>query len=152
MNEVRLDPQQAPAHTELLLAADFRREARGRPIYGRLQSDDDGADDESGPRLKFGTVCGSVLSDSTDRPSGSVYGNPLGGTQNTAPAVPIRAPVIVRTDIPATSMADDTRKVGSQQGTTDRNHRPSREARVVLRRQVPAPRVAKSLAPALAPK
>ena len=32
MNEVRLDPQQAPARAELLLAADFGQEARGRPI------------------------------------------------------------------------------------------------------------------------
>ena len=29
MNEMRLDPQQAPARAELLLAADFGQEARG---------------------------------------------------------------------------------------------------------------------------
>ena len=29
MNEVKLDPRQAPARDELLLAADFGRQARG---------------------------------------------------------------------------------------------------------------------------
>ena len=32
MNEVRVDPRQAPAHAELLLGADFGRQAPGRPI------------------------------------------------------------------------------------------------------------------------
>ena len=101
MNEVRLDPQQAPARAELLLAADFGHEARGRPIHGRLESEDGGAD-EPGPRLKIGAVRTRRLaaSEGTDRPSGSVYGNPLRGTRDYAPAVPIGAPVIVRTDIP----------------------------------------------------
>ena len=36
MNEVSLDPRQAPARDERLLAADFGRQARGRPIHGRL--------------------------------------------------------------------------------------------------------------------
>ena len=40
MNEVRLDPRQAPARTELLLAASFGQQARGRPIHGRLESED----------------------------------------------------------------------------------------------------------------
>ncbi len=53
MNEVRLDPRQAPARAELLLAADFGREVRGRPIHGRLKSED-GRDGEPGPRLKLG--------------------------------------------------------------------------------------------------
>ena len=35
-----------------------------------------------------------------DRPSGSVYGNPLGGTRDDAPVVPIGAPLIARTDVP----------------------------------------------------
>ena len=101
MNEVRLDPQQAPARAELLLAADFGQEARGRPIHGRLESEDGGAD-EPGPRLKLGAVRTRRLaaSEGTDRPSGSAYGNPLGGTRDNAPVVPIGAPVIVRTDIP----------------------------------------------------
>ena len=101
MNEVRLDPQQAPARAELLLAADFGQEARGRPIHGRLESEDGGAG-EPGPRLKIGAVRTRRLaaSEGTDRPSGSVYGNPLRGTRDNAPAVPIGAPVIVRTDIP----------------------------------------------------
>ena len=101
MNEVRLDPQQAPARAELLLAANFGREARGRPIYVCLESEDGGAG-EPGPRLKIGAVRTRRLaaSEGTDRPSGSVYGNPLRGTRDNAPAVPIGAPVIVRTDIP----------------------------------------------------
>ena len=36
--DVTLDPQQAPARAELLLAAGFGQEARGRPIHGRLES------------------------------------------------------------------------------------------------------------------
>ena len=101
MNDVRLDPRQAPARAELLLAADFGQEARGRPIHGRLESEDDGAD-EPGPRLKVGAVRTRRLavSEAAARPSGSVYGNPLRGTRDTAPVVPIGAPVIVRTDIP----------------------------------------------------
>ena len=101
MNEVRLDPQQAPACAELLLDADFGQAARGRPIHGRLECEDGGAC-ESGPRLKIGAVRTRRLaaSEGTDRPSGSVYGNPLRGTRDNAPAVPIGAPVIVRTDIP----------------------------------------------------
>ena len=55
MNEVRLDPRRAPARAELLLAADFGHEARGRPIHGRLESEDNGAGDP-GPRLRIGAV------------------------------------------------------------------------------------------------
>ena len=55
MNEVSLDPRQASARAELLLAADFGRQARGRPIHGRLESEDGGAV-EPGPRLKIGAV------------------------------------------------------------------------------------------------
>ena len=101
MNEVELDPRQAPARAELLLAADFGREARGRPIHGRLESEDGGAG-EPGPRLKLGAVLTRRLaaSEGTDRPSGSVYGNPLRGTRDNAPVVPIGAPVIARTDVP----------------------------------------------------
>ena len=55
MTEVRLDPRQAPARAELLLGADFGRQARGRPIHGRLESEDGGAD-RPGPRLKLGAV------------------------------------------------------------------------------------------------
>ena len=41
-----------------------------------------------------------MVSERTDRPSGSAHGNPLGGTRDDAPLVPIGAPVIARTDIP----------------------------------------------------
>ena len=101
MNEVRLDPQQVPAYAELLLAADFGQEARGRPLYGRLDIEDGGAG-EPGPRLKLGAVRTRRLaaSEGTARPSGSAYGNPLRGTRDDAPVVPIGAPVIARTDVP----------------------------------------------------
>ena len=73
MSEVRLDTRQAPARAELLLAADFGREARGRPIHGRLESEDGGAG-EPGPRLKLGAVRPRRLavSEAADRPSGSL--------------------------------------------------------------------------------
>ena len=96
---VTLDPQQAPARAELLLAAGFGQEARGRPIHGRLESDGDG---EPGPRVKIGAVRTRRLAvnEATARLSASAYGNPLRGTRDIAPTVPIGAPVIVRTDIP----------------------------------------------------
>ena len=101
MNEVSLDPRQAPARAELLLGADFGQQAPGRPIQGRLDSED-GGDGEPGPRLKLGAVRTRRLavSEAADRPSGSACGNPLGGTRDYAPVVPIGAPVIARTDVP----------------------------------------------------
>ena len=101
MNEVRLDPRQAPARAELLLAAGFGHEARGRPIHGRLESEDS-CDGEAGPRLKIGAVQTRRLavSEAAAKPSGSVYGNPLRGTRESAPVVPIGAPVVARTDVP----------------------------------------------------
>ena len=59
MNDVPLDPRQAPAHAELLLATDFGRQAAGRPIHGRLESEDGGG--EPGPRLKLGTLSDAEL-------------------------------------------------------------------------------------------
>ena len=99
MNEVRLDPRQAPARAELLLAADFGQQAAGRPIHGRLESQDGGG--EPRPRLKIGAVQTRRLavSEAADRPSGSAYGNPLGGTRESAPIVPIGAPLVARTDV-----------------------------------------------------
>ena len=103
MDEVTLDPQQVPARAELLLAAGFGQEARGRPIHGRLESDCDGdGDDQPGPRVKIGAVRTRRLaaSEGTARLSGSAYGNPLRGTRDVAPAVPVGAPVIARVDVP----------------------------------------------------
>ena len=102
MSDVGLDPRQAPARAELLLAAGFGQEARGRPVHGRLESEDDGADDEPGPRRKIGAVRTRRLavSEGTARLSASAYGNPLGDTRDNAPVVPIGAPVIARTDVP----------------------------------------------------
>ena len=101
MNEVRLDPRQAPARAELLLGAGFGQEARGHPIHGWLDSEDGGGG-EAGPRLKIGAVRTRRLSvsEAAARPSGSAYGNPLRGTRESAPTVPIGAPVVARTDIP----------------------------------------------------
>ncbi len=101
MDEVTLDPQQVPARAELLLAAGFGQEARGRPIHGRLESEDDG-DGQPGPRVKIGAVRTRRLaaSEGTARLSGSAYGNPLRGTRDIAPAVPVGAPVIARVDVP----------------------------------------------------
>ena len=86
------------------------RPARGRhePPQGKENANERGETrpaagaGEPGPRLKIGAVRTRRLaaSEGTDRPSGSVYGNPLRGTRDNAPAVPIGAPVIVRTDIP----------------------------------------------------
>ena len=100
MTEVPLDPRQAPARAELLLAADFGHEARGRPIHGRLESEGGGG--EPGPRLKLGAVRTRRLAanEGADRPSASAYGNPLRGTRDDAPVVPIGAPLVARTDIP----------------------------------------------------
>ena len=99
MNEVTLDPQQAPARAELLLVADFGQEAAGRPTYGRLESEDDG-DGPPGPRVKIGAVRTRrlVASEAVARLSGSTYGNPLRGTRDAAPAVPVGAPVVARVD------------------------------------------------------
>ena len=100
MTEVPLDPRQAPARAELLLAADFGHEARGRPIHSRLESEDGGG--EPGPRLKLGAVRTRRLAanEGADRPSASAYGNPLRGTRDDAPVVPIGAPLVARTDVP----------------------------------------------------
>ena len=97
----RVDTRQAPVRAKLLLAADFGREARGRPIHGRLESEDNGAG-EPGPRLKIGAVRTRRLavSEAADRPSGSAYGNPLRGTPESAPTVPIGAPLVAWTDVP----------------------------------------------------
>ena len=85
---------------ELLLAADFGWQAAGRPIHGRLESEDGGG--EPGPRLKIGAVRTRRLavSEAAARPSGIAYGNPLGGTRESAPAVPVGAPLVARTDVP----------------------------------------------------
>ena len=101
MNEVRLDPRQAPARAELLLAAGFGQQAPGRPIHGWIESEDGGAD-RPGPSLKIGAVRTRRLpvGEAATRPSGSAYGNPLRGTRDIAPTVPVGAPVIVRTDVP----------------------------------------------------
>ena len=99
--KVTLDPQQVPARAELLLAAGFGQGARGRAIHGRLESEDD-ADGELGPRVKIGAVRTRRLavSEAAARLSASAYGNPLRGTRDVAPAVPVGAAVVARVDVP----------------------------------------------------
>ena len=54
------------------------------------------------PRQKIGAVRARRLavSEGAARLSGSVYGNPLRGTRESAPVVPIGAPLVARTDVP----------------------------------------------------
>ena len=97
MHEVTLDPQQVPAGAELLVAAAFGEGAAGRPIFGAAADEADGGDRQ---RLKVGAVATRRLTvaQGTPRPSASVYGNALRGTRDAAPAVPIGAPLLARTD------------------------------------------------------
>ena len=96
MHEVTLDPRQVPAGAELLVAAAFGEDAAGRPIHGAAADEADGG----GRRLKVGAVATRrlLVAQGTGRPSASVYGNPLRGTRDQAPAVPIGAPLLARTD------------------------------------------------------
>ena len=55
MNEVGDSTRGRRQRAELLLAADFEREARRRPIHGRIESKGGGAG-EPGRRLKLGAV------------------------------------------------------------------------------------------------
>ena len=89
------------ARAELLVAAGFGQEARGRPIHGRLESEDDG-DGEPGPRVKIGAVRPRRLgaSEGSARLSASAYGNPVRGTRDIASAAAVGAPVIARVDVP----------------------------------------------------
>ena len=71
MNEVALDPRQAPARAELLLGADFGQQAAGRKL-GAVRT----------RRL--------AVSEAADRPSGSACGKPLGGARGLRPGRPHR--------------------------------------------------------------
>ena len=97
MNDVRLDPEQVPARAELLLAAEVGEDAPGRPIYARLEPDDDG---ERAVRIKVGAVLTRRLyaAEATEVPSGAAYGNPLRGRPGHAPSVPIGSALLARTD------------------------------------------------------
>lgn len=100
--EVRLDPRQAPARAQLLPAADFGQEARGRPIHGSLESEDGGTD-EPGPWLKLGAVRdAAVRGERRNRQSlGQHVRQPAPRYAGQRPDGPPSArPVIVRTDIP----------------------------------------------------
>lgn len=98
MSDVRLDPQQVPARAELLLAAELGEGAPGRPIYARLEPDDD--DGELAVRIKVGAVLMRRLyvAEATEVLSGAAYGNPLRGRPGHAPSVPIGSALLARTD------------------------------------------------------
>ena len=98
MSDVRLDPEQVPARAELLLAVEFGEDAPGRPIYARLEPDDD--DGELAVRIKVGAVLTRHLyaAEATEAPSGAAYGNPLQGRPGHAPSVPIGSALLARTD------------------------------------------------------
>ena len=98
MNDVRLDPEQVPAAAELLLAAELGEDAPGRPIYARLEPDDDGG--ELAVRIKVGAVLTRRLyaAEATEVPSGAAYGNPLRGRPGRAPSVPVGSALLARTD------------------------------------------------------
>ena len=98
MHEVTLDPQQIPAGAELLVGAAFGDDAAGRPIHGTIADEADNGGDRQ--RLKVGAVATRRLTvaQGTERPSASVRGNPLRGTRDEAPAVPIGAPLLAPTD------------------------------------------------------
>ena len=95
MNDVRLDPQQAPAQVELLLAVELGEDAPGRPIYARLELDGDG---ELAVRIKVGAMRTRRLyaAEAAETPSGA--GNPLRGRPGRAPSVPIGSALLARTD------------------------------------------------------
>ena len=99
MNDVRLDPEQVPARAELLLAAELGEDAPGRPIYARLEPDDDG-DGELAVRIKVGAVLTRRLyaAEATETASGAAYGNPLRGRPGHTPSVPIGSALLARTD------------------------------------------------------
>ena len=50
------DPHQAPARAELLLAADGGPKARGRPIHGRLESEDGDSEARAEPDESAGDL------------------------------------------------------------------------------------------------
>ena len=50
------DPHQAPAHAELLLATDVGPKARGRPIHGRLESEDGDSEARAEPDERAGDL------------------------------------------------------------------------------------------------
>ena len=81
---IRLAPTATAAAVQCELP--YVQQARGRPIHGRRESKD-GGDGKPGPRLKIGAVRTRRLavSEGVARPSGSVYGNPLRGTRESAP-------------------------------------------------------------------
>ena len=97
MNDVRLDPQQVPARSELLLAAELGEDAPGRPIYTKPEPDGDG---EPTARIKVGAVLTRRLSpaEATETPSGAAYGHPLRGRPEHSPSVPIGSALLARTD------------------------------------------------------
>ena len=97
MQTVRLDPEQVPHGAELLLGAEYGPDATGRALYEYLPADEHGP----GQRIKTGAMRTQRLRISTaaDLPPTTAYGAALGRTRESAPRVPIGAPIVVRTDV-----------------------------------------------------
>ncbi|MDE0456108.1 MAG: hypothetical protein OXI15_02335 [Chromatiales bacterium] len=97
MQTVRLDPEQVPHGAELLIGAEYGPDAAGRALYEYLPADDHGP----GQRIVIGTMRTQRLriSAAADLPPSTAYGAALGRTRESAPRVPIGAPIVVRTDV-----------------------------------------------------
>ena len=97
MQTVRLDPEQVPHGAELLIGAEYGPDATGRALYEYLPADEHGP----GQRIKTGAMRTQRLNVSTaaDLPPTTAYGAALGRTRESAPRVPIGAPIVVRTDV-----------------------------------------------------
>ncbi len=99
MTEVRLDPQ--PGAGPRRAAAGRRLRARSPRAPDPRPARERGAGDP-GPRLKVGAVRTRRLaaSEAAARPSGRACGNPLRGARESAPTVPVGAPLVAGTDVP----------------------------------------------------
>ncbi len=97
MQTVRLDPEQVPHRAELLIGAEYGPEATGRALYEYVPADEHGP----GQRIRIGAMRTQRLNISTaaDLPPTTAYGAALGRTRESAPRVPIGAPIVVRTDV-----------------------------------------------------
>lgn len=97
MQTVRLDPEQVPHGAELLIGAEYGPDATGRALYEYLPPDEHGP----GQRIRIGAMRTQRVrtSAAADLPPTTAYGAALGRTRESAPRVPIGAPIVVRTDV-----------------------------------------------------
>ena len=97
MQTVRLDPEQVPHGAELLIGAEYGPDATGRALYEYFPADEHGP----GQRIRIGAMRAQRVrtSAAADLPPTTAYGAALGRTRESAPRVPIGAPIVVRTDV-----------------------------------------------------